>query len=450
MNSIGSAISKLFWAPVKSGGIRVTVRHWSVLLVWFFITGFAYQTGRELFFRLSYLLLAIFIFSFFWGAYAVITFEFERRLITPHAYVGRLAEERFLVHNTGRFPKIWIEVRDESELPNHRASRVLSSLRARTHWTWNVRTPCHRRGRFRLGPVTVSTGDPFGIFIFHRRIPNSIESMVVYPATFDLPNFSPPMGALSGGDAMQRRTHHITTNVSGTREYVPGDSFNRIHWPSSARAERLIVKEFELDPTSDVWLFLDMERDVQSEPWWVKDNSSKGSKEGYVSDLSTLWFGEHAPRLEASTEEYDVSIAASIAKYFLNRQRAVGFVAYGHQREIIQPDRGERQMTRLLEALAVLRANGRTPFGQVLAVEAARLGRNTSLVVVTPSVEMQWVKFVREIKRRGMHAIAVITDVGTFGAHGDARIAAIELRSGGIPTYIVRAGDDLRAVLGRA
>lgn len=449
MNSIKSSITGIL-GILRWTGVRVTVRHWSVFVVWLLVTAFAYQTGRDLFFRLSYLLLAVLVFSFFWGAYAALTFEFQRRLITPHTYVGRLAEERFIVHNTGRFPKIWIEVRDESELPHHRASRVLNSLRAHTHWTWGVRTQCRQRGRFRLGPVTISTGDPFGIFIFQRRIPDSIDSIVVYPATDDLPNFSPPVGALSGGDAMQRRTHHITTNVAGTREYVPGDSFNRIHWRSSARAERLIVKEFELDPTSDVWIFLDMERDVQSAPWWVRDSKSKQIEESDTSDLSSLWFGEQAPRLEASTEEYSVSIAASIAKYYLNRQRAVGFVAYGHQREIVQPDRGERQLTRLLEALAVLRAEGRTPFGHVLAVEGARLGRNTSLVVVTPSVEMQWVRFVREIKRRGMHTIAVLTDLSSFGAHGDARAVAVELQSGGIPTYIVRAGDDLRGVLGRS
>jgi uncharacterized protein (DUF58 family) len=421
-----------------------------VPIVWVLVTGLAYQTERDLFFRLSYLLLAIIVFSFIWGAYSVLAFEFERSLVTPHAYMGRLAEERFLVHNTGRFPKIWIEMRDESELPHHRASRVLNSLRAHAHWTWSVRTPCRQRGRFRLGPVTISTGDPFGIFVFHRRVPNSTASIVIYPATLDLPNFSPPMGALSGGDAMQRRTHQITTNVSGTREYAPGDSFNRIHWPSSARADRLIVKEFELDPTSDVWIFLDMERDVQSAPWWVKDKKGRDNEEELQArDLSTLWFSNREVRLESTTEEYDVAVAASVAKYYLNRGRAVGFVAYGDKREIVQPDRGERQLTRLLEALAVLRADGRTPFGQVLAVEGARLGRNTTLVVVTPSLEMSWVRFLREIKRRGMHSIAVVADPGSFGAHGDARIAAIELRSSGIPTYIVRAGEDLRVALGR-
>ncbi len=66
------------------------------------------------------------------------------------------------------------------------------------------------------------------------------------------------MSDLSGGEARHRRTYQLTSNVAGVRDYVHGDSLNRIHWPSSARAGRLIAKEFELDPTADIWLYLDL------------------------------------------------------------------------------------------------------------------------------------------------------------------------------------------------
>src|SRR5574341_1236185 len=424
--------------PFGPGGVSITVRHWVIILVWVLLTGFAYQTGRDIFFRLSYLVLAVIVLSFLWGAYSVSTFQFERKLITPHAQVGRVAEERFLVHNTGRFPKIWIEIRDASESPSDRGSCVLNVLRGGVRWGWSVRTPCRRRGRYRLGPVAVSTGDPFGLFVFHRRLPNTTSAITIYPATFDLPKFSPPQGQLPGGDALHRRSHQVTTNVAGTREYAPGDSFNRIHWPSTARMDRLIVKEFELDPIADVWIFLDLERDVQATQWWEETWDTR--------DLSPLWFGERAARLPPSTEEYDVTIAASVAKYFLNNQRAVGFVAYGHQREIVQPDRGERQLKRLLDTLAVLRAEGRTPFDQVLAIEGTRLSRHTTLVAITPSTDTPWVKLAREVKRRGLSIIAVLTDVNSVGGGGDSRGAAVDLIASGIPTFIVRAGDDLPTV----
>ena len=66
------------------------------------------------------------------------------------------------------------------------------------------------------------------------------------------------MGILPGGDALRRRTHYVTTNASGVRDYAPGDSYSRIHWRSTARRDRLIVKEFELDPLADIWIVPDM------------------------------------------------------------------------------------------------------------------------------------------------------------------------------------------------
>jgi uncharacterized protein (DUF58 family) len=429
------------WIPLRSGALRVTTRHWVLLFAWGIVAALAYQTGRDIFFRVAYLILAVECFSLFWAAYSIATFRLERKTITPRSQVGRFVEEQFLSHNTGRLTKIWIEIRDESDLPMHRASRVLNALGARVRWGWTVRTVCRRRGRFRMGPITLATGDPFGLFIFHRRLRDMTSAITVYPATIDLLTFAPAQGQLPGGEALQRRTHHITTNVAGTREYAPGDSFNRIHWRSTARMERLIVKEFELDPSADVWIYLDMEREIQA-GLWHEDVWNE-------HDQSPLWLTSQQLRLPPSTEEYGVTIAASLAKYFLRHQRAVGFVAYGHEREIVQPDRGERQLQRLLQVLAVLRAEGRIRFADVLALEGARLGRNNTLVAITASAELEHVRVLREIKRRGLRIVAVLADVNTFGGHADTEHAAVELIASGVPTYVVKEGDELQVVLGK-
>jgi uncharacterized protein (DUF58 family) len=429
------------WIPLHAGAFRVTARHWVLVLAFALLILFAYQTGRELFFRLAYLILAGEIISFAFAVYSGSTFRLERDLQTPRTQVGKVAEERFLVQNTGRLTKVWIEIDDESELPTHRVSRVLNGLRARARWSFSVRTVCQRRGRFRLGPITIATGDPFGLFVFHRRLPGTPAAITVYPAVLDLATFVPAVGQLAGGDALNRRTHHVTTNVAGTRDYVPGDSFNRIHWRSTARMDRLIVKEFELDPNADVWIYLDMERYAQASLWYAQEWNTR--------DLSTMWLtGAVQPmRLPPSTEEYGVTIAASIAKYYLRQQRALGFMAYGHERAIAQLDRGERQLNRLLEVLAVLRAEGSMQFDAVLAQEAAKLGRNNTLVIITSSGDPAWIKTLREIKRRGLRVIAVFIDPKTFGGNGDAPFVEGELLASGIPTRIVKEGDDLRAVL---
>lgn len=427
------------WLSLPSGAWRITTRHWVLLLAGGIVLLFAYQTGREIFFRVAYLIIALEIWAFLWALYSITTCQVERQTITTRTQVGRFAEERFLVRNTSRVTKIWIEVRDESELPGYRASRVLNALGARARWGWTVRTRCFQRGRFRLGPLTLTTGDPFGLFLFQHRPRQAARAITVYPATIDLATFAPLYGQLAGGETSQRRTHHITTNVAGTREYAPGDSFNRIHWRSTARMDRLIVKEFELDPSADVWIYLDLERAVQAQQRYEEARHAR--------DPLSLWSPSQPLRLPPSTEEYGVTIAASLAKYFLRHQRAVGFVAYGHAREIVQPDRGERQLNRLLETLAVLRAEGRLRFADVLAYESARLGRQHTLVAITPSAELEHVQELREIKRRGLRVIVVLLDAKTFGGYAETARAAVELTASGIPTYVVKEGDELRTVL---
>ncbi len=152
---------------------------------------------------------------------------------------------------------MWVEVDDESDLPDHHASHIISSLSGKSEYAWKVRTFCRERGRFRLGPITLTSGDPFGLFRIKYHLAHT-SNVVVYPNTVPLRSFPLPIGMLPGGDALRRRTHYITTNASGVRDYAPGDPFNRIHWKSTARKDRLIVKEFELDPLADVWLILDL------------------------------------------------------------------------------------------------------------------------------------------------------------------------------------------------
>jgi len=314
----------------------------------------------------------------------------------------------------------------------------VSTLGAFRQRGWTVKTVCRRRGRFTLGPITLTSGDPFGLFKMPRHL-STTSTMIVYPATVELPAFAPPLGQLPGGEAMRRRTHYVTTNVAGVREYAPGDSFNRIHWLSTARTGRLIVKEFELDPTADVWLFLDMQREVQTGSAWETVPTREGP--------ALLW--KERPRLELdpTTEEYGVTIAASLARHFIRLNRAVGLVAYGQHREVAPADRGDRQLTKLLETLAVIQARGRIPIGDVVAVETSHFSRDTTAVVVTPSTDEGLADVLRSLGRRGIRAIVVLIEASTFGPAESSLTLLAELIASDIPAYLVKCGQPLEEAL---
>lgn len=395
------------------------------------------MTGSDLYFSLFYLLGGVLLLSLLWTWMSVNWVRLGRYTRTHRAQVGRHIEERFHIVNTSLIPKIWLELRDESTLPGHHASHVAHGLSSRGEQGWTVRTLCRQRGRFRLGPMRLMAGDPFGLWQMQRKL-SATSAVVVYPMVFPLHAFALPIGMISGGDALRRRTHTVTVNASGVRDYQPGDSFSRIHWPSSARRDRLIVKEFELDPQADVWIFLDMSRDAQ---FGVP-------AEEHPEDADPLeWLHATKVELPQSTEEFVVAAAASIAQYFIRQGRAVGLAAYTGGREIVQADRGERQLARLLETLAVVRAEGRVPFDEVLAVEAQHLPRGTTLIAITASTDQGWALALHELSRRGLRPVATLMDAATFhGPSGAPELAAL-LNAHSIPTYLVRSTDRLDEVL---
>jgi uncharacterized protein (DUF58 family) len=387
-------------------------------------------TGHELFVRTLYVLVALIVVCFVWAWLNIRRLAASRELRSNRAQVGGLIQERLLVRNEGRWPKLWVGVHDHSGLEGYRPDRVISTLPAYGERSWMVLARCMRRGKFRFGPVTLTSGDPLGLFRMSRDL-DLYSTLVVYPATIDLPQFKAPVGRLSGGDALQRQTQQVTTNVSGVREYRPGDSLNRIHWLSTARRGRLISKEFELDPQADIWLFVDMQKSVQV---------GSVSDEPMFDSLDAPPLASYTFRLQPSTEEYTATIAASLAKQLLSRRRALGMVSYGQRREMVQVDRGERQLVRLLESLAVLRAEGQVTLAEVIAAEAGQLWGGSTAIVISPSTDTSWVSAARDLKRKGIDVVAVHVEPGTFGdAPGSLDVMA-DLAASNIPAYLVKNG----------
>lgn len=399
------------------------------------------STGRQLLFSIAYLLGLLLIGSFIWAMTSLRWIQLSRVTRSRVAQAGGVFEERFTVRNTSFLPKLWLEVRDYSRLPLHHVSRVLTSMRGRDTATWRVNTICMHRGQYQLGPMRLSTSDPFGFFPLERDLPQK-GTLVVYPKTFPIEYFALPVGVLPGGDALRRRTHYVTTNASGVRDYAPGDSFSRIHWPSTARKQRLIVKEFELDPLADIWLIPDMS---------LRSHVASELPEETVvyKPHVPIWLQEIKYVMPESTEEYVVSIAASLADYFLRRDRNVGMMAYAQSREVIQPDRGERQRNKILETLAVLRADGEMPIEHALHAEMQVFPRGTTLIVVTATAADAWADLARQLKRRGLRVVTVLVDPSSFGGPKSSAPLAAFLEASGVTTYYVRNGEDLSAGLSR-
>ncbi len=202
-----------------------------------------------------------------------------------------------------------------------------------------------------------------------------------------------PRGNAAGSDRRRRSMHGVQPAAS-VRDYQIGDSLRYIHWPKSAHRGDLAVKEMELEPSGDVWIVLDLNRQA---------HSGQGAE---------------------STLEYAIVVAASLAAALLDssEQRVVGLLAAsgmassetlsgaganqfgdlasdgassgssygGSNREdslvvLLTPQRGRAQLWRILSALAPVELSS-VPLAQLLRQSASALGRRRSMVVVTPDL----------------------------------------------------------------
>ncbi len=402
------------------------------LIIFCLLLGFI--SGRAFLFNLAYALGAVLLGAFIWSWTSVNWLTISRYTLARRAQVGRTLDEYFAVRNTNLLlPKLWLEIRDQSTLPNHNASNVVPTILPRRQYRWETHTVCSKRGEYTLGPMTIVSGDPFGLFQFPRHIAAQ-SRIIVYPPTVSIHRFVTPLGTLSGGEAVRRRAHFITTNAAGIRDYQPGDSFNRIHWRSTARKDRLLVKEFELDPLADVWIFLDLS--LAS----LVERPAARTENGNIF--------APPPNLPPSTEEYGITVAASLAQYFVEKGRALGFLTYAPRREIVQPDHGPRQLTRILEILAVARSETNLSLAQLLALEANYLTRGTTAILVTACNDEDWVAEVHTMIRRGIRVICVLLDRRSFGDHVDSTPGLRAMaEAAGAMVYTIRQDDDLATVL---
>lgn len=392
-------------------------------------------TGNSLYFRLGYLWGGLLLFSWVSSRLALYRVDVRRVPRALRSQVGQVFEEHYEVQNDNRLPRLWIEVHDQSNLPGARGSHVLTLIGGNEGRTYLARTRLSERGVFPLGPTTLASGDIFGLFPIQRTFPNQ-ESLLVYPMMVEVRGFPNPPGLLPGGEALRRRTPQVTSNAAGIREYAHGDPLNRIHWVSTARRDRLMVKEFELDPLADVWIFVDAAASVQASRSYQRPEF----------DPRDFWRRKAKFSLPPSTIEYAVAIAASLGRYYLQRGRAVGLAYADQNLRVLPSDRGGRQLGKILEALALLQP-GPLPLQGIVEAQARHLPRGSTAVLITASTSDDVYKTCDLLMRRGHRPVVVLLDSPTFGGYLSPDRVIGTLQAMNIPLCRVKEGDDLGATL---
>jgi len=123
-----------------------------------------------------------------------------------------------------------------------------------------------RRGRYRLGPLRLSTRFPFGLLCRTITV-GQTDTLTVYPRLGRLTRHwaTRHHESLASTHCRQRR-HGPEGDFYGVRQWRSGDSRRWIHWRSSARLGELVVRQFEQPRNRDVAVLLELWQPAQPRP----------------------------------------------------------------------------------------------------------------------------------------------------------------------------------------
>ena len=276
-----------------------------------------------------------------------------------------------------------------------------------------------RRGHHRFEGVVAEVGDPLGLFRRQRRSGRTFDLMV-YPRPLRLPHFPLfGMAALGLSDARIDRQAGEAGDFYGVRPYQQGDELRHIHWKTTAHSGRLSIKQYQRRATSATTIYLDCAADA------------------------------HAGRQQASTLEQCVQAAADFAGYVCEERSPLRLVQAGEKLKVVPSDRGERQLTRVLEVLALAKADGGTTLAQVIdGDQGAHLGSGT-VVAITPAADRELTRALLTIRSRGASLVVVTTPAHLYGGGSEAQSTEMfrALATAGATVYRLGPGDTMAGAM---
>ena len=294
-------------------------------------------------------------------------------------------------------------------MPGHIAQRS-HHPRARASRAPGARsTLCQRRGLFSIGPVHDHDRRPLRLLPATRRRYGRPQNILVYPRATELPNFYVPPANLPGEGRFRRRTHYVTPNASGVRDYEPGDSFNRIHWPIDRAHRRAHGQALRARPRQR---HLDHPRPRQARARRRGRRRHRGVR------------GARSPLRSRASSSSPTAPSASSATAS----------ASSSKRRSAAPSTTRASSKRWRWR----RAEGDVPIGTLISEEAKRFGRHTTVVVITPSTNEDWVGSLQFIAERGVKVAAVLLEPSTFGGKENSLMVFGALAASDVYTYLVK------------
>lgn len=385
--------------------------------------------------RTIYFLILLIVFSAIITLSASGKFSLLRTTKETRQQVGQYFIEKYEIENSGALPVLWVVLLDKSHINLVDKRRVIAWIPGHGKRSYISQSWLEHRGIFTLGPTEVLTGDPFGLFSSSQTF-NSFEKIVILPKYQKITSFPDTAGYLVGGSARKTRNTEISPYAVSVREYYPSDPLRRINWKASAKHGKLMVKEFEDDPQSTVWVFLDADGEVNYQAKVLPQNQQ---------EAAGFWNRQRAnsESLFADSLEYAISLVASVCDYYISEARSVGFCSNCQQLVILPPEGSVRQLDKMLEILATIQPSEKNSIYELMLLQGNQLAKGNTIVIFSANSSNEFIEALKRFVIRGFAVVLVSIDPNSFGHQMDLSEFYASVEKLGVNLIIRRNGQGL-------
>ena len=340
MASQGQGTSK------RAGRARLTSRGRAFLVFAAILLIIALFAGNRVFLLGAFLIVALAIVARVLVRVRRLRLDATRTFHPAMVEVGGTTRVTLVITNTGRSRSPGAYWRDTLPwFPGHTDDRALPPMtghRERFSGPNNrVRLDYEleptRRGIYEIGPLSVESGDPFGLAVGFAELTQT-HTLVVTPRVVELPGAGSLRQAGDGSSTIVQRAVTGSEDDLMTREYRRGDALRRVHWRASARHGELMVRQEEPRNQPEARIVIDTRSD------------------GY-DDLGLFGLDTGGAEPESEQFEWAVSLVASIGEHLTHTGYSVTVLETAG-RQLLQPgpgDFGDGTINPFLESLAAVR-----------------------------------------------------------------------------------------------
>ncbi len=337
------------------------------------------------------------------------------------ADIGDRVSVKLSIVNEGGLPVPWVLAEDllpqfsmGQRFPRMklRGKRLqIAMLRGGAILEMKYQIECLMRGYFQIGPLTLESGDLFGL---HRRFRVLTEPvfLLVYPRIVPLLGYDVVSRRPIGDVRMSHRLYEDPTRIAGVRPYEAGDPLNRVHWRATARTGTLHSKIHEPSTLSGATILLDFHTDgyrAQGEPF-----RSELAVTTAVSLANAVY--EMGQQIGLATNGRDAVDRIQFEGWEHDprtRQGARRSAALSENNERLQPllvetRRGVEQLQRIRETLARVELTDGLTFAELVTESIVRMPRDATILAVLPTVSVETAISLGTLNRAGMAVTAVL------------------------------------------